>query len=44
VRNAARVEPEDVVRAAASLSDGSKRVGWPAWPWRWFRPGRGGAA
>lgn len=44
VRNAARVEPEDVARAAASLSDGSKRVGWAAWPWRWFRPGRGGAA
>jgi general secretion pathway protein A len=44
VRNAARVEPEDVVRAAASLSDGSKRIGWPAWPWRWFRPGRGDAA
>ena len=44
VRNAARVEPEDVVRAAASLSDGSKRVGWTAWPWRWFRLGRGGAA
>ena len=44
VRNAARVEPEDVVRAAASLSDGSKRIGWTAWPWRWFRLGRGGAA
>jgi len=44
VRNAARVEPEDVVRAAASLSDGAKRAGWTAWPWRWFRPGRGGAA
>jgi len=44
VRNAARVEREDVVRAAASLSDGSKRVGWTAWPWRWFRLGRGGAA
>lgn len=44
VRNAARVEPEDVVRAAASLSDGSKRVGWTAWPWRWFRLGRGDAA
>jgi general secretion pathway protein A len=44
VRNAARVEPEDVVRAAASLSDGVKRVGWTAWPWRWFRLGRGGAA
>ena len=44
VRNAARVEPEDVVRAAASLSDGSKRAGWTAWPWRWFRLGRGGAA
>ena len=44
VRNAARVEPEDVVRAAASLSDGSKRVGWAAWPWRWFRFGSGGAA
>jgi len=44
VRNAARVEPEDVVRAAASLSDGSKGVGWAAWPWRWFRLGRGGAA
>jgi general secretion pathway protein A len=44
VRNAARVEPEDVVRAAASLSDASMRVGWTAWPWRWFRLGRGGAA
>jgi len=44
LRNAGRVEPEDVVRAAASLSDGSKRVGWTAWPWRWFRLGRGGAA
>ena len=44
VRNAARVEPEDVVRAAASLSDGAKRAGWTAWPWRWFGPGRGGAA
>ena len=44
VRNAARVEPEDVLRAAASLSDGSKRVGWAAWPWCWFRLGRGGAA
>jgi Type II secretory pathway, component ExeA (predicted ATPase) len=44
VRNAARVEREDVVRAAASLSDGSKRVGWTAWPWRWFRLGRGDAA
>ncbi|MHB1011352.1 MAG: ExeA family protein [Desulfobacteria bacterium] len=44
VRNALRVEPEDVARAAASLSDGSKRVGWTAWPWRWFGPGRGGAA
>lgn len=44
VRNAPRVEPEDVVRAAASLSDGPKRVGWTAWPWRWFRLGRGGAA
>jgi len=44
VRNAARVEPEDVARAAASLSDGSKRAGWTAWPWRWFRLGRGGAA
>ncbi|MDO8737816.1 ExeA family protein [Candidatus Deferrimicrobium sp.] len=44
VRNAARVEREDVVRAAASLSDGSKRVGWTAWPWRWFRIGRGGVA
>ena len=44
VRNAARVEHEDVVRAAASLSDGSKRAGWTAWPWRWLRLGRGGAA
>jgi general secretion pathway protein A len=44
VRSAARVEPEDVVRAAASLSDASKRVGWTAWPWRWFRLGKGGAA
>ncbi|HQT97290.1 MAG: ExeA family protein [Desulfobacteria bacterium] len=44
VRNAARVEREDVVRAAASLSDGPKRVGWAAWPWRWLRLGRGGAA
>ena len=44
VRNAARVEPEDVVRAAASLSDGVRRGGWTAWPWRWFRTGRGGAA
>ncbi|MCR4309311.1 MAG: AAA family ATPase [Deltaproteobacteria bacterium] len=44
VRNAERVEREDVVRAAASLSDGSKRVGWTAWPWRWFRIGRGGVA
>jgi len=44
VRNAARVEPEDVVRAAASLSDGSKRAGMTAWPWRWFRFGGGGAA
>jgi general secretion pathway protein A len=44
VRNAARVEREDVVRAAASLSDGSKGAGWTAWPWRWFRLGRGGAA
>ena len=41
VRNAGRVEPEDVVRAAASLSDGSKQLGWP---WRWFRLGRGGVA
>ena len=44
VRNAARVEPEDVARAVESLSDGSRRFGWTAWPWRWFRPGRGGAA
>ncbi len=44
VRNAARVDREDVVRAVASLSDGSKRAGWAAWPWRWLRPGRGGAA
>jgi len=44
VRNAARVEPEDVDRAAASLSDGSKKIEWTAWPWRWFRLGRGGAA
>jgi len=44
VRNAARVEREDVSRAAASLADGSKRAGWTAWPWRWFRLGRGGAA
>ena len=44
VRNAARVEPEDVARAAASLSDGSKRAGWTAWPWRWFRLGGGGVA
>ncbi len=44
VRNAARVEREDVDRAAASLSDGSKRTGWAAWPWRWLRLGRGGAA
>lgn len=44
VRNAARVEPEDVARAAASLTDGSKRVGWTAWPWRWFRLGKGDAA
>ena len=41
LRNAGRVEPEDVVRAAASLSDGSKQLGWP---WRWFRLGRGGTA
>lgn len=44
VRNAARVEREDVVRAAASLSEGPKRAGWTAWPWRWFRLGRGGVA
>ena len=44
LRNAGRVEPEDVVRAAASLSDGSGRVGWTGWPWRWFRLGRGGVA
>jgi general secretion pathway protein A len=44
VRNAARVEPEDVDRAAASLSDGSGQVGWTAWPWRWIRFGRRGAA
>ena len=44
LRNAGRVEPEDVVRAAASLSDGSKRVGWTGWPWRWLRLGRGGTA
>ncbi len=44
VRNAARVEREDVVRAAESLFGGSKGVGWAAWPWRWFRLGRGGAA
>jgi len=44
VRNAARVEREDVVRAAASLSDGPKGGGLTAWPWRWFRFGRGGAA
>jgi general secretion pathway protein A len=44
VRNAARVEPEDVTRAVASLSGGSKRDGWTAWPWRWFRLGRGGTA
>ena len=44
LRNAGRVEPEDVVRAAASLSDGSKQLGWTGWPWRWFRLGRGGTA
>jgi general secretion pathway protein A len=44
VRSAAQVEREDVVRAAASLSDGPKSAGWTAWPWRWFRLGRGGAA
>jgi len=44
VRNAARVDRDDVVRAVASLSDGSKRAGWTAWPWRWLRLGRGGAA
>jgi len=44
VRNAARVEREDVFRAAESLFGGSKGVGWAAWPWRWFRLGRGGAA
>jgi general secretion pathway protein A len=44
LRNAGRVEPEDVVRAASSLSDGSGRVGWTGWPWRWFRLGRGGIA
>ncbi|MDD5761287.1 MAG: AAA family ATPase [bacterium] len=44
VRSAAQVEREDVVRAAASLSDGPKSAGWAAWPWRWFRFGRGGAA
>ena len=44
VRNAARVEREDVVRAVASLSDASKSVGWAAWPWRLLRLGRGGAA
>jgi len=44
VRGAARVEREDVVRAAASLADGSGNIGWTAWPWRWFRFGRGGAA
>ena len=44
LRNAGRVEPEDVVRAAASLSDGSKRLGWTGWPWRWLRLGRGGTA
>jgi len=44
VRNAARVEREDVVRAAESLFGGSKRAGWAAWPWRWFRLGRGGVA
>jgi len=44
VRNAARVEREDVVRAAESLFGGSKRAGWAAWRWRWFRFGRGGTA
>ena len=44
VRNAARVEREDVVRAADSLFGGSKGAGWAAWPLRWFRLGRGGAA
>jgi general secretion pathway protein A len=44
VRNAARVDREDVVRAVASLSDGSRRAGWTAWPWRWLRLGRGGAS
>jgi len=44
VRNAARVERDDVVRAAASLFDGSKRNGSTAWLWRWFRFGRGGTA
>lgn len=44
VRNAARVERQDVVRAAASLSDGSDGVGWAAWTWRRLRFGRGGAA
>ena len=39
-----RVEREDVVRAADSLFGGSKGAGWAAWPWRWFRLGRGGAA
>jgi len=41
VRNGSRVERGDVVRAAASLQDGSKCG---VWPWRWFRAWRGGAA
>ena len=42
VRNAARVEREDVVRASVSLSGDSGGAGWAAGPWRWL--GRGGAA
>ncbi len=44
VRSGSRVEREDVVRAAESLSDGSGGARWTAWPWSWFRFGRGGAA
>ncbi len=42
LRNAARVEREDVVRAECSLGDGPEG-GAPGWPWRWFR-WRGGWA
>jgi general secretion pathway protein A len=44
VRGAGRVEREDVLRAAASLTDGSQGRGSATWPWRWFRAGKGGVA